>query len=63
VYVGKGGDSVGTKQVLDPSDALARAAKTASAPSDPAPKNAAREALKFFFSDDGLWVSFYCDES
>jgi aarF domain-containing kinase len=65
VYVGKGGDAVGTKKVnlADTTFASSGAAPSSTSPVD-APTDVTKEALKFLFSDDGyLLRDFILEET
>ena len=62
MYVGRGGDSVGTKRVEAVSLATSPASSRMSTRNSNS-NSAAREALKFFFSDEGaLFREFLLDE-
>lgn len=65
VYVGKGGDAVGTKKVnlADTTFASSGSAPSSTSPVD-APTDVTKEALKFLFSDDGyLLRDFILEET
>ena len=66
MYVGRGGDSVGTKRVEAVSLATSPSSSrmsTRNSNSNSNSNSAAREALKFFFSDEGaLFREFLLDE-
>ena len=63
VYVGKGGDSVGTKKV-DLSDTPVFASAVSAPAKVDAPTDVTKEALKFLFSDDGyLLRDFILEET
>ena len=61
VYVGKGGDAVGTKRVDGASSMQREAAELPPLSSQGRSTDTARDALKFFFSDEGESVWQYRD--
>lgn len=64
VYVGKGGDSVGTKKVDLTGTSTTFATATVAPASTDAPTDVTKEALKFLFSDDGyLLREFILEET
>ena len=60
MYVGKGGDAVGTKRVEGASSIQREVAELPPLSSQKTSTDTAREALKFFFSDEGesAWNGF-----